>query len=148
MLAITIVLMTAIMPVVLENLEATGKALPLPTRVVKGFSDFLIGYRWGIVGTTLGMFLFFIASWRHPRGKTFWHRSFLVFPVIGKMIRKQSISQMSLILGTLLKSGVVFLSASDIAARSTKNLIIRHAILTASKKVQSGAEIGLSLIHI
>lgn len=145
MLAITIVLMTAVMPVVLENLEASGKALPLPTRIVKGISDFLIGFRWAIVGGIVLALIGFASLLRHPTGKRLAHRLALRIPVVGTMIRKQSISQLSLILGTLTKSGVEFLKAADIAARSTKNLVIRSAIVEAAQKVQSGAEIGYSL---
>ncbi|MDR3572102.1 MAG: type II secretion system F family protein, partial [Candidatus Pacebacteria bacterium] len=43
-LAVSIFLMTVVLPMLLENLVASGRPLPLPTRILKGISELLTGH--------------------------------------------------------------------------------------------------------
>ena len=43
------------------------------------------------------------------------------------MTIKQSVSRVALVMSTLIRSGIVYLNALEIAARSTKNAVLRRA---------------------
>lgn len=142
---VTIFLMTIVVPMLLTNLIEAGKPLPWPTRVLKAMSDVLVHHGWwlGIV-VVLGAIALAMA-WQTTRGRRVWHRLILRLPLLGPLAQKQTLGRMATIVATLLKSGIVLLKAMDIAARATKNVIIREAIEQASVEVGAGQDMGLAL---
>src|SRR4030095_9090293 len=96
--------------------------LPLATLIVKGISDFLVEWWWALTLGTIALVLGVGAFLRTTRGKWMWHRLQLRIPLVGDLIRKQWIVRIAVVTSTLLKSGVVFVRALQIAQRSTRNL--------------------------
>ncbi|MEZ6048717.1 MAG: type II secretion system F family protein [Planctomycetaceae bacterium] len=52
---------------------------------------------------------------------------------------------MAIIVSTLIRNGIVFIEAAGIAARSTKNILLREALDAMAERVQSGGDIGEAL---
>ncbi len=52
---------------------------------------------------------------------------------------------MALIVGTLLRSGVVLVESLAIAGRAMKNVVLRDGLTAAQEAIQSGSEIGEAL---
>ncbi len=140
-----------IMVVVIPQFEAIfigllgpGEALPLPTRIVMGISNFLAG--WGglgllaaLIGTVFGL----KAYYKTPKGR--WHMDtvFLKLPIFGSILRKIAVARFSRILSTLLSSGVPILQSLDITAKTAGNVVIEDAIL----KVRAGVERGENFVE-
>ena len=82
---------------------------------------------------------------RTPRGLLAWHRLQLRLPILGGLIRKQAIVRISVVMATLLKSGVVFVTAVRIARRATPNLVMAGALGRAEEAVQGGRDISAAL---
>jgi len=138
-------LMTFVVPQVLTPLVEQGQALPLPTRVVKGASDFTLEWWWLLLAVALtaaGGFAVFIRS---ARGRLAWHRFILHIPVVGDLVLKQSVVRLAVVLGTLLKSGVVFVRAVQVAQRATTNLVLRDALARLERAVVAGEDIADAL---
>jgi type II secretory pathway component PulF len=112
---------------------------------VKHASDFLV-HRWWIL---LIAFVAVVAGirvlLRTPRGRYAWHRAQLRIPVLGDLIRKQAIVRLSVVLSTLLRSGLVFVQSLQIARRTTTNLILAGALQRCEEAVQTGRDIGQAL---
>lgn len=144
-MAVTIFLMTYVLPMLLESLIESGKTLPWPTRVAQFFSDLLVNYGLVIGPLVLGALFGIMLVLRTPRGQRFWHRLLLKLPLFGSMSQKQAIARLSFLISTLTKSGIPFLQAVEITSRSTQNLIIRDALGEVSKAVRTGREIGPAL---
>ena len=53
-----------------------------------------------------------------PRVRLAWHRAQLRIPLAGDLLRKQAIVRLSVVLSTLLRSGVVFVRALQIARQA------------------------------
>ena len=70
--AVSIFLMTFVVPNILRPLEEMGRPLPLPTRLVKGASDLLVG--WGWLMAVTGVAALALGSWayRTRRGRRAW----------------------------------------------------------------------------
>jgi type IV pilus assembly protein PilC len=126
------------------GLLGPGELLPLPTRIVIAFSNFLAG--WGglgilvsIIGATVGIRFYY----KTPGGRKFIDSLLLKVPVIGDIFRKISVARFSRTLSTLLSSGVPILQSLDITARTAGNVIIESAIL----KVREGVERGESFVE-
>lgn len=141
-LAASIFLMTYVVPRILEPLIEQGQELPLPTRVVKGFSDFLVSWWWLLAAGGLAIFITLGALLRTPRGRFAWDRFVLKIPILGDLIRKQAIVRICVVVSTLLKSGVVFVRAVQISQRTTSNRILRQALVECEKAINAGGDIG------
>jgi type II secretory pathway component PulF len=141
-IAASIFLMTFVVPRILEPLIEQGQELPLPTRVVKGLSDFLVSWWWLIAACGFAVFAGFGAMLRTPRGRGAWDRFVLKVPILGDLIRKQAIVRICVVIGTLLKSGVVFVRAVQIAQRTTANRVLREALVECERAINAGGDIG------
>jgi len=126
------------------GLLGPGEQLPLPTRIVVGFSNFLAGWGGlamlaGIIGAVVGLRFYY----RTPNGRRILDTIMLKVPVLGPIFRKIAVARFSRTLSTLLSSGVPILQSLDITARTAGNVIIETAIL----KVRAGVERGESFVE-
>jgi type II secretory pathway component PulF len=142
---VSVLLMTVVVPNLLDSLQASGKTLPLPTRVVKHASDFLVHQWWVLLLAVVAVVAGVRVILRTPRGRYAWHRAQLRIPVLGDLIRKQAIVRLSVVLSTLLRSGLVFVQSLQIARRTTTNLILAGALERCEEAVQTGRDIGQAL---
>jgi type IV pilus assembly protein PilC len=125
------------------GLLGPGEQLPLPTRIVVGFSNFLAG--WGglvilasVIGTGVAVKLYY----RTPSGRRNIDWLLLKVPILGDIFRKIAVARFSRTLSTLLSSGVPILQSLDITAKTSGNVIIESAIT----KVRTGVERGESFV--
>jgi type IV pilus assembly protein PilC len=126
------------------GLLGPGEQLPLPTRIVVGFSSFLASWGGlaillGIIGAAVGIHFFY----KTPNGRKTIDRILLKIPIFGDILRKIAVARFSRTLSTLLSSGVPILQSLDITARTSGNVIIEEAIL----KVRAGVERGESFVE-
>jgi len=144
-IAVALFLMTFVIPTLLENLVEAGRPLPWATQVVKGLSDFLVGYWWllGIVAAALAASLG--AASRTASGRRLWWKLLMHIPFIGGMAQKQAIARIALVIATLMKSGVEFLRALEVTGRSFENTSVGDALAQIGREVGAGREIGHAL---
>ena len=112
--------------------------LPLPTRIVIGVSDFLIGYWWAMLAGRRRLRL--RASGRTtPRrtGAASIDAGLLKAPVLGDLLRKSAVSRFTRTLGTLITSGVSILDGLEITAKTAGNRVIHDAVME-SRQVDRG----------
>lgn len=142
---VTIFLMTHVLPSLLENLADMGKELPWPTWVLQQVTSGLIGY-WYV---WMSVAVAFLAGWgwllTNPRGRSWWDRASLKLPFIGRLVVKQDLSRVALVLSVLLKSGMDFLLAMDLAKAAAKNSCVRTALENCRLATQRGQDIGQAL---
>ena len=125
------------------GLLGPGEQLPLPTRIVVGFSNFLAG--WGglvILASVIGSGVAIKFYYRTPGGKKVIDSLLLKFPILGDIFRKIAVARFSRTLSTLLSSGVPILQSLDITAKTSGNVVIEEAII----KVRAGVERGESFV--
>jgi type II secretory pathway component PulF len=87
----------------------------------------------------------FGAVLRTPAGLLRWHRLVLRIPLLGDLVRKQAIVRIAVVLATLLKSGIVFVRALQIAQRTTGNIVLRDALKKCEHAIVAGGEISEAL---
>ncbi len=142
---ISIFLMTFVVPKVLTVLTDSGKPLPLVTEAVKFVSDFLLAWWHFLIAAVLLVGLAFKLTLNTERGGTAWDRFLLRIPILGELIRKQSIARMSMVMATLLKSDVVFVRAVQIAQNTVGNRVLKNALVTCEQTVHAGRDIAEAL---
>jgi type II secretory pathway component PulF len=144
-LSVTLFLMTYVIPMLLNNLMDAGRELPWPTKIVKNLSEILTGHGIILLVLTGALILGIVLLLQTHRGKKLWHALLLRIPLIGPMARKQAIARISMVIATLMKSGIEFVKAVDVTARSTGNLLLREALEQSSRAVGAGQDIGKAL---
>lgn len=142
---VTIFLMTAVVPMLLNNLTELDRQLPWPTRVLKSVSDALLNY--GIMLCVGGGFLClcFFGWLRSEKGLQ--RTANLVFrlPVIGTLVQRQSLSRMALIVSSLLRSGIELVEALKIAEQSSTNVLLKAALCDLRADIEAGRGISESM---
>jgi len=142
---VTIFLMTVVVPTLLDNLIEANRPIPWPTRVLRFGSDLLTQHGWwlalvGIVVATLSF------AWGRSKSGRWWRdRTILKIPVLGEMVRRQSISRMAMVIAVMMRSGVEFLKAIDVAGRSAGNRVLELALFDSARGIETGQEMGPSL---
>jgi type II secretory pathway component PulF len=144
-ISVSVFLMTFVVPKLLAGLVAAKRQVPLVTRIVKGASDALVNRWWLILIVVAALAALTAAVLRSAAGRRRWHRLQLRIPIVGDMIRKQAIVRMSVIISTLMRSGMVFARAVEIARRATRNQVFRDALQACAIAVERGQDIAPAL---
>jgi len=137
--AVVSILLVVVVPMLADMFKESGQALPLPTRIVIGVSDFLKS--WGglilllsIVGGIIG-----IKKWRKTdAGLRYTDRIAMQIPVMGSLIIRVSVAKFTRTLGTLMTSGVPILEGLIIVAKTAGNKIVEEAIMQTRQSVSEG----------
>jgi type IV pilus assembly protein PilC len=146
--AILVFLMLFIVPKFKDMFSEVGDAdLPLISKIVFGFSEFMIGrplflpnavFLFIIVG--IGVFLFNL--WGTTKGgRNAIDNLKLKLPIFGDIQRKSAVSRFSRTLGTLVTSGVPILQALNITRETAGNVVISAAIDKVYEAVKEGESI-------
>ncbi len=141
-IVVVVFLMGFVIPMLLDNLLDAGGEIPWPTQILKFASDMIRSHgiaMAGVVAVALAAAIYGLST---RRGKRAWHALALKLPLLGTIVRKQEIARASLIIATLMDSGLVFLESLAIAAKATRNEILKDAFAHIHSRVQNGADIG------
>jgi type II secretory pathway component PulF len=126
------------MPKFKEIFNGFGVELPLPTRMLMGFSNFLINW-WWLLGLVIivAVILFKRFQATEQGGRTIdeWK---MKAPVIGKVVKLNLFGQFSRTLGTLLQNGVPVLTALKITEQVLPNRLIKEAVAKTRDAVTDG----------
>src|SRR6202451_4109273 len=136
---VIVLLLWKVVPIFATLFLGLGVALPLPTRVVIGLSNF--------VGSIFGLLIlvFVVAGivglkvwYGTPAGRMGIDGVLLKLPMIGILLRKIAVARFTRTLGTLISSGVPILEGLDITARTSGNAVVERAITATRKAVEAG----------
>ncbi len=146
--AILTFLMLFIVPKFKEMFADMGGAqLPTISKVVFGFSDFMMAINFilpnavWILFSLFGVWLIFQFWGRTKGGRRFLDTVKLRIPLFGEIQRKSAVSRFSRTLGTLVTSGVPILQALNITKETAGNVVISEAISKVHESVKEGESI-------
>jgi type IV pilus assembly protein PilC len=136
------VLLIFVIPTFAGFFESAGVALPLPTRIVMGLSDFLISWWWAVAAVLAGIGWVIRTYRRTPAGRLATDRLLLRIPMLGGILRKAAIARFSRTLGTLVQSGVPILDGLEITARTAGNRVVEDAVMKSRASIAGGETIA------
>jgi type II secretory pathway component PulF len=135
-------LMVFIVPRFAPIFDELGGTLPLPTRILMGFSDILIKYG-ALILILLAAGIFSLRKWvLTPPGRFWWHTRQLKWPVIRQIITANAFGHFARTLETLIRNGVPILKALTIAEETVGNDVIAKEIASARTRVTDGSSIA------
>ena len=134
-------LLKFVVPIFEKLFAGLGVDLPLPTRIVISFSQFVQNFWWvAIVGLIAAVFGIKQVR-KDPKGKYLTDNLLLKLPVVGVLLRKIAVARFTRTLGTLITSGVPILEGLSITARTSGNAVLEQALLKVRKAIEEGRTI-------
>ncbi|WP_312137219.1 type II secretion system inner membrane protein GspF [Brevundimonas sp.] len=139
---VVVVLMTFVVPKVVEQFDSMGQSLPLLTRGIIALSRAMTQWGW-LAGLLVALAVagLVIARRREDiRLKT--DAMVLRLPVVGALVRDLHAAQMARTLATMIAAGLPVLEGLNITARTVSNRALRQATEAMAEAVREGG--GLS----
>lgn len=145
--AITVVsfLMVKVVPDVVEVFQSVDAKLPLLTRAMLAFSDFLNTFFWLIALLLVGSVFALRAALRNEATRRKIHLRLLDLPIVGRLIRGVNTARFTRALSIQVGSGVPVLDAMSISSQVITNLPMRESVEEAARRVREGASISRAL---
>ena len=122
-LAVVIFMVTAIVPKITRIFESKEEALPMPTRILMGVSDFVVDHWFLLMLVISGIVVGITSFFRSKRGREWKDRIELKLPLLSRLRTKVMVARYCQTLGTLLKSGVDLKTALEISKHVVVNQI-------------------------
>jgi MSHA biogenesis protein MshG len=130
-----------VIPAFAKVFAGLGSELPLMTRILLGFSNFMV-VNWpyliaGIVAAIYG----FIAWTRTTKGGYDWDRIKLKIPVAGKIIEKATLARFASSFALASRSGVPIIQAMNVVAQTVDNHYISSKVEGMRNTVERGESV-------
>lgn len=144
-IVLVIVMLVFIVPVFTGMFAQLGGELPLPTQILVTLSALIKNTWW------FGIPLTILAVWGIrktldiPAVRFRWDGIKLSIPVVGPVVRQQSVSRFARTLGTLSSAGVPILEALDVVENTVGNAMISAEVAKISAGVKEGQTIAQPL---
>lgn len=136
------IMMTFVVPTMVENFKGGDKELPGSTKLLIGISDFFTNYYLLII---IGLVIVIIGFtyWRATaRGARMWDQIKLRIPLVKFFTKTGAVVQFSQTLGMLVESGVNLSEALDIVVSITDNKILSDTLSEARDKIVKQGKIA------
>ncbi len=137
------IIMIFVIPIFAKIFNEMGVTLPLPTRIVIGFSNFISGIGGLIILISFIIAFISIGQYRKTEnGKKVTDKFLLDLPLFGELVKKVSVARFTRTLGTLIGSGVPLLEALEICAKSSGNKVVEKEVLDIKAELTKGRTIS------
>jgi type II secretory pathway component PulF len=144
-IGISIFFMTVMLPAFLKLFEGLHVPLPLATRILIGFNDFVKHWAWLMGLLLVAAFILFNRFRASEEGKVKIDQWKMTVPIVGKVVRLHLFGQFARTLSTLLQNGVPVLNALEITEQIVPNRILKQAIAKTRQEVTDGKTIAQPL---
>jgi type IV pilus assembly protein PilC len=136
------IILIFVIPVFEEMFASFGSALPLPTQIVVNMSRFIKGNFIYMVIAGIGAGFVFKAYRKSKSGKKTTDALALKLPVFGDLLKKVAVARFTRTLGTMISSGVPIISAMEIVAKTSGNVILEEIIFEVRASIAEGQTIA------
>jgi MSHA biogenesis protein MshG len=143
-MAVAIVIVNIwVIPVFAKVFEGFGAPLPPMTRLLIGFSNFMVSY-WYLLALALVLAVMAFRSWAGTRvGRYQWDRAKLRIPVAGKIVRKATLARFSRSFALAMKSGVPVVQALAVVSQTVDNAFVSEKL----DRMRDGVERGDTILR-
>jgi len=117
--------------------------LPLMTKILLGFSQFMVNYWPALFGVAAGAYVLYRVWVGTPAGRYAWDRMKLRIPVAGKIVLKATLARFAGSLSIALKSGVPIVQGLSVVQDVVENSFVGQRIA----QIRDGVERGETLLR-
>lgn len=148
MVGVMLIMVFFVMPKLLGLYSESNIELPLPTQIMIGFSNFMIGYWWAIL---IGLIIAVVSFKRYidtPAGKLRVDQFLLTAPVIGKITSLIILTSFTRTFGLLVSSGLSILDSIKIVSAITGNRVYQDGLDLAYQGVERGLSFSSQVLRL
>lgn len=127
-----------VIPAFAKVFSGFGAQLPLMTRILLNFSEFMLAYWPVMLAGAVGAVIAFRAWLATSTGRFAWDRLSLRFPIAGKILHKAALSRFSRSFALGIRSGVPVMQALSNSAQTVDNSFVARRIDGMRENVERG----------
>jgi type IV pilus assembly protein PilC len=135
---VVIVMAVVVLPPLANVFSQMGANLPITTRILIGFSDFINNYKLGILIVIIFIVLAIIVFMKRPETKPLMDRFVLRFPLIGRVVIWNNTARISRTLSNLLAAGILLPDCINIMLRGIGNTVFHKALTDMRQELLQG----------
>jgi MSHA biogenesis protein MshG len=117
--------------------------LPILTRVLIGFSDFMVNYWWAMLITIAAAVVAFLRHTASTDGRLKWDRLKMRLPIAGTIVTKATLARFARSLSLALRSGLPVTQGLSLVAQTVDNAYMSSRI----EKMREAVERGENLVR-
>lgn len=142
MVGVMTIMMIFVVPQLTTLYENLDIALPLPTQIVIGISNFMVTF-WPIVIILIVILPVFFNRWKKTEtGKLVLDDFVLKLPIFGKLMKQMILTEFCRTLGLLIGSGALIVEALKETADVAGNVLYKNAVIGVARRVEKGMTVG------
>jgi type IV pilus assembly protein PilC len=147
-LVVVIILITVVMPQLLNMFMAMNVELPLPTRILIAITSFVNTNALYIL--IAGVLVVVLALWvvKQPTGRRLLDRLRLTVPIIGPPALMSELGRFARSLSVLVSAGLQLQEIMEIVPQATSNRVVRDALDQVHKRLILGEGMSEPMSHI
>lgn len=142
---VVLMLLTFVVPKIVEIFIKQKVVLPLPTRIVIFASNNVVAYWWIILLGVIVGGAYAKQKYATPSGRAWFDGIFLKLPITSTLYKKISTARIATTLATLLNGGVEVLAALEIVKNIVGNTLMKKALEDARDGVKEGRSLAKEL---
>lgn len=137
-----------VIPAFAKVFAGFGADLPLMTRILIGFSNFMVAW-WHVLIAAIVAAVFAFKAWvATPKGRLIWDEFKLHIPIAGKIIKKATLARFARSFALASRSGVPIIQAMTTVAATVDNAYLADKIERMRDNVERGESILRSAITV
>jgi len=136
---VTMLVMVAfVLPRFVDFFDDLDAELPLPTRLLLGFSEFVSTYWWAIILFIIALIVANVMVGRNESTRVKRSEILMGFPVVGVILQYSAVERFCRIIGAMMRAGVPLPDTMAAAIESTNNPVFQHRLRTARDEMLEG----------
>lgn len=140
--AVTVFLLTFVIPTFGAIFESFGKELPLPTQMLLDLSKVMKSMWYIFIIGPVAAYKGFNKFYKTPYGQRWVDAQVLKAPVFGILLKKVAVAKFTRTLGTLIKSGVPIMQGLETVGATAGNKVIEEVVLGARESIREGGRLA------
>jgi len=148
---VTVVVLAAfVLPKFKLFFESLDAELPLTTRILLAFTDFVVEWWWAVLGGVVAVLLLVLLVLSTEGGKFLRDRIVLRIPIVGETIRIALVERFCRVLASMASAGVALPDALRVATDSLRNRVFMRALRNVGDAMLRGEGLArpLSTVNI
>lgn len=139
---VMVLMIVFVIPRLSQILIETGQELPIYTKIVIGFSNFVATFAIPLV-VLFGLIFVYVSRYiATPNGRMSWSRFKISVPYIGTLYRKLYLARISDNMNTMLSSGISMVRALEVTGEVVGNEVYKQILTEAGEAIKAGSAIS------
>jgi general secretion pathway protein F len=139
-----VVVITWILPSVLDTMREDIELLPWPTKLLMWLGGVMKAYGWLVV-VLVAAGGYYLRRWIRSEGRMKWDAFKLKVPILGAVLKTIAVGRFTRTLGALTKGGVTILEALGVVRDTLGNELLGREIDDVAEKVKTGTSLAAPL---